>query len=102
MRNALLGAAETALLRSISLQCLVQFGFLVAAKLTTLVEVSCPFLLSSFLPFVPKWAKTVQTSIAAYVVYAINFKSEVIHDLSEAVWRPQCPQNLIFSLSVSD
>ena len=57
--------------------------FLVAAKPTTLVETNSSsfFLLSFFLIICPKMAKTVQTNMVAYVILAINFKSEVRSDL---------------------
>ena len=52
--------------------------FLVAAKPTTLVEASCVPLSVNGLQ---KRAKTVQTSMAVYVGWAIGFKSEVRSDL---------------------
>ena len=55
---------------------------LIAAKPTSLVELTGFFLLSFFfLPFVPKRVKTVQTNMVAYVIWAIYFKSEVRSDL---------------------
>ena len=56
------------------------------------------FLLSSFLMKVQKKVKTVQTNMAAYVVWAINFKSEVRSGLNGYLEATVASKNLILRL----